>query len=101
MKMRLIWIVGLAAMLLMLPLLAGCGGGEDAASEAESAATAEQPATAEHPAGTEHPAKAATETAAMHDCAGDCGMKAVPEAQMTEVNGKWYCAGCAKKAAEG
>jgi len=100
MKMRVIWIVGIAAMLLMLPLVTGCGDGEDTAAEAESAA-ADQPAAAaaDHP--TEHPTTEATETVAAHDCAGGCGMKAVPEADMTEVNGKWYCAGCAKKAAEG
>ena len=36
----------------------------------------------------------------VHDCAGACGMKDVPEAQLTEIDGKWYCAGCAKAAAE-
>lgn len=28
-----------------------------------------------------------------------CGMKDVPEAQLTEIDGKWYCAGCARKVA--
>jgi hypothetical protein len=37
---------------------------------------------------------------ATHDCAGDCGMTNVPESEMTEIDGKWYCAGCARKAQE-
>lgn len=32
---------------------------------------------------------------ARHDCAGDCGMTDWPEDQMTQIDGKWYCKGCA------
>lgn len=35
-----------------------------------------------------------------HDCAGDCGMKDVPVDQLTEIDGKFYCAGCAKSVME-
>jgi hypothetical protein len=37
---------------------------------------------------------------ATHDCEGACGMTSVPEDQLTEIDGKWYCAGCAAKAKE-
>jgi len=100
MKRRIMLIGSLAALLIMLLIVAGCGGKDDSASQAESAAPAET--KAEHP--TEHPAaqaaETATETAAVHDCAGGCGMTAVPESEMTEIDGKWYCAGCAKKIQE-
>lgn len=65
------------AMGLML-LLVGCSGGEE---------TAETPA-----------AETTTEVAETHDCEGACGMTAVPADKLTEVNGKFYCAGCAGKA---
>ena len=70
-------------------LLAGCGGGDDAATTAEETA----PATEAAPAETEA-------VAVVHDCDGGCGMKDQPEATMTEVGGKWFCAGCADKAKE-
>ena len=38
------------------------------------------------------------EAQATQDCAGDCGMKAVSEDQMTQIDGKWYCGGCKDKA---
>ena len=66
-----------AAMGLML-LLVGCSGGEE---------SAETPA-----------AEATTQVAETHDCDGACGMTAVPVDKLTEVNGKYYCAGCANKA---
>lgn len=46
---------------------------------------------------TEEGAKPAAEVAT-HDCAGDCGMKNVPADQLTEIDGKYYCAGCKDKA---
>jgi hypothetical protein len=64
-------------------LMAACGGGEDTAAEAEQAAPA---------------AEEAMEAVAVHDCDGGCGMKAQPEETMTEIDGKWYCAGCVEKA---
>ena len=88
MNKRLILGASLITLLAFGLLAAGCGGGDDTASQAESAAPAEKAV----------PAESATETVAVHDCAGGCGMTAVPEDQMTEVDGKWYCAGCAKKA---
>ena len=74
------------ALLAVLCMAAGCGGDntEEQAAPAESAAT-------------ETAAETAT-TVATHDCDGGCGMKDVSEANMTEIDGKFYCAGCAKKA---
>lgn len=89
MNKRLILGASLITLLAFSLLIAGCGGGgEDTAAEAESAAPAAEAAP---------PAETATETVAVHDCAGGCGMKAVPEDKMTEIDGKFYCAGCAKK----
>ena len=94
MNKRLILGASLITLLAFSLLIAGCGdGGEDTAAETKSAVPAEEAAPA---------AETATETVAAHDCAGGCGMKAVPEDKMTEIDGKFYCAGCAKKAqAEG
>jgi len=39
--------------------------------------------------------KAAEPVAARHDCAGGCGMMDWPEDQMTEIDGQWFCKGCA------
>lgn len=73
----------LAMLIAALFVMAACGGGDDAATEAEAdAATAEK----------------AMEAVAVHDCEGGCGMKAQPAETMTEVDGKWYCAGCVEKA---
>ncbi len=89
MNKHLILGASLITLLAFSLLIAGCGdGGEDTAAEAESAAPTEEAAPA---------AETATETVAVHDCAGGCGMKAVPEDKMTEIDGKFYCAGCAKK----
>jgi hypothetical protein len=82
------FLILLAALLILMPALTGCGGGES-----EEAATTEQAAPA-----AEETAPAAT--VATHDCDGGCGMTAVPEDQLTEIDGKWYCAGCAAKAAK-
>ncbi len=68
---------------LSLLLLAGCGGGEKSAEAEKAAATGHD----------------AQETqVASHDCDGGCGMTNVPMDQLTEVGGKYYCAGCATKA---
>lgn len=82
MTKKTILATALVALLTLVPLLAGCGGG----GEEESAAPAEKAASAE--------------TVATHDCAGDCGMTNAPEDQMTEIDGKWYCTGCAAKLTE-
>lgn len=39
--------------------------------------------------------KAGETVTARHDCAGGCGMKDWPEDQMTQIEGQWYCKGCA------
>ena len=89
MNKRLILGASLITLLAFSLLIAGCGGGgEDTAAEAESAAPAEEAAPA---------AETATDAVAVHDCAGGCGMKGMPEDKMTEIDGKFYCAGCAKK----
>ena len=76
-------LVVLAAAVFALGLVVGCGGGgEDAAATVEKADAA------------------ATEVA-VHDCDGGCGMKDVPVDEMTVVDGKYYCAECAKKIQEG
>lgn len=75
---RKIALLFLAAVLVVVPALTGCGGGETEQSAAETQA---EPAA----------------TVATHDCDGACGMTSVPEDQLTEVDGKWYCAGCAPK----
>ena len=92
MSRRSILTMTLVAVLFLMPLVAGCGGGstEEKAAPAESAATETAAETTE----------AAAETVATHDCDGGCGMTGVAEAKLTEVEGKWYCAGCAKKAQE-
>ena len=100
MNKRLILGASLISLLAIFLLIVGCGdGGGDTASEAESAAPAEEATATE--AVTEAATEAATETVAMHDCAGGCGMTAMPEDQMTEIEGKFYCAGCAKKMESG
>lgn len=65
---------------LMFALVLGCGGGDDTAADAEKAADEVIVVT-------------------VHDCDGDCGMTGVAVEEMTVVDGKYYCAGCAKKAA--
>jgi ABC-type enterochelin transport system substrate-binding protein len=76
----------LAILVAALFLMTACGGGDEATTQAEDTA----PATEAAPA----------EAVAVHDCDGGCGMKAVPEDKMTEVGGKWFCAGCVDKAKE-
>jgi hypothetical protein len=75
----------LAAGALALGLVTGCGNGGD-----ERAVEQAPPANEAAPHGDAQ--------VAVHDCAGPCGMKAVPETQLTQVDGKWYCAGCVAKA---
>ncbi|MEN8006149.1 MAG: hypothetical protein ABFS42_04000 [Candidatus Krumholzibacteriota bacterium] len=94
MNKRLIIGTSLVSLLALILFVAGCGGGDDAATEAEGAATTEEAAPVE--AAAEEAAETTTEMVAAHDCAGECGMKAVPEDQMVEIEGKWYCGGCAK-----
>lgn len=83
----------LAIMIAALFLLAGCGGGDEAETTAQDAAPATE-------AAAEHPAAGETETVAVHDCDGACGMKDVPMDKLTEVGGKYFCAGCVGKAKE-
>jgi len=80
-------LIILSALVLMLSLVtvAGCGGGEEAA-ETETAAEAETAVDA---------------VVATHDCDGGCGMTNMTAEQTTEIDGKFYCAGCAKHMQEG
>ena len=81
--------VVLAAAVFALGLVVGCGGGgEDEAATGEKADAA---AVEVAPAAIE---------VAVHDCDGACGMKDVQVDKMTVVDGKYDCAGCAKKAEE-
>lgn len=71
MKKTLI-LSGLLILLISLVAVAGCG---------------------DQDAGTEE----ATKVAVTHDCAGDCGMTNMTPEQTKEIDGKFYCTGCAKK----
>lgn len=74
----------LLAVLCMLSLaLVGCGGGGGDDQADQAGPSSDEPTVA-----------------AVHDCAGPCGMTDVPEAQLTKVDGKWYCGGCVVKAQE-
>ena len=91
MNKRIILGATLISLLAIFLFICSCGdGGGDTASQAESAATTEDTAP------VEAAAEETAEIVAAHDCAGGCGMTAMPEDQMTEIDGKWYCAGCAK-----
>lgn len=71
---KLSTLMGLLVLILALGLFSGCGEKTDSG---ETAAETE---------------------VVKHDCAGGCGMTAVPADKMVEVDGKWYCAGCKDKA---
>jgi len=99
---RVLPILGLVVALVLALSLAACSKKTDTQAQKEApppaveqAEQADQAAPAAVPA-ADSTAATATDVAAAHDCAGGCGMTAVPEAQMTEIDGKWYCAGCAK-----
>ena len=81
---KLLIILTLVTLAFALPLVVGCGEKTETADEAATEAVDE--------AVTEAAAEAEVATA---DCAGSCGMKNVPKDQMTEKDGKFYCAGCA------
>jgi len=91
MKNRVILVSTLVFLLALGLCLAGCGGdsGSEQTKQTKSEESAAQTAGEAAPA-TDSP------TVATHDCAGGCGMKDWPEDQLTEIDGKWYCAGCAK-----
>ena len=76
---KMMVILSALALMLALVAFAGCG---DKAAETETE-------------------KADTPVVATHDCDGGCGMKAMPADQTTEIDGKFYCAGCAKHMQEG
>ena len=40
--------------------------------------------------------KADATVVATHDCEGGCGMTDMPASKTTEIDGKFYCSGCAK-----
>ena len=99
MKLRMTLATSLITLLALFLLIAGCGdGGEEEATQTENVVPADEPAAAE---AAEAATEAAADVVATHDCDGGCGMHGVPVDQMTEVEGKWYCAGCAKKVQAG
>lgn len=70
-----ILLTGLFILLVSLVAVAGCG---------------------DQDAGTEESAK----TIVNHDCEGDCGMTNMKPEHTKEIDGKFYCTGCAKKLAD-
>lgn len=76
-------LILMAASLALLLILVGCSNGAD---ENEAATPPAQTAD-----------EAGTQLAAAHDCDGGCGMTAVPMDKLTQINGKYYCQGCAAK----
>jgi hypothetical protein len=87
----------LALAILAVAILAFSGCGKKESAEAQAPQETQAPAAN---TAVETEAATPTEAVAAHDCAGGCGMTNVPEDQLTEIDGKWYCAGCAKKAAD-
>ncbi len=75
-------LVLMALAISLLVFVVGCSGGDNEATEATTEAATE----------------ATTEVAETHDCDGPCPMKDVAMDHLTEINGKFYCAGCAVKA---
>jgi len=73
MKKNLI-LTGLLILLVSLVAVAGCG---DKSADTDEAA----------------------KTIATHDCEGDWGMMNMTPEQTKEIDGKFYCTGCAKKVA--
>jgi len=71
----------LSMSLLAFVLAAGCSGDKEAAESEVNVAADEV-------------------KVAIHDCDGGCGMKDVPVAKLTQKDGKFYCAGCAKHSEE-
>jgi len=99
----------LAILVAALFLMTGCSGSKETANKAEQAeqaaptteAAPSEAAPAETMPAESTPAESMPgEAVATHDCAAGCGMTNVPEDQMTEIDGKWYCAHCAKKMQE-
>ncbi len=85
-------------------LVAGCGS-KDEKAQAEVlqntdsiANEAVPPAPAAAQSTASRAIAAARSTTATHDCDRGCGMTAVPMVQLTEVDGKYYCAGCVEHA---
>jgi Na+-transporting methylmalonyl-CoA/oxaloacetate decarboxylase gamma subunit len=99
----------LAMLLLGLGLLVSCGEKNETAADTSATTTeaVDNAAEAAHDAvdataeaahdAVDATAAAAGDAVVLHDCAGGCGMKDVPETAMVEKDGKWYCAGCAAK----
>lgn len=90
MKKTNLLMMGLAILLVLA--VAACGGDK----KAEVPAAQETAVPAETAPATD--TGTATEVASVHDCDGACGMKNVAMDHLTEIDGKYYCAGCATKA---
>jgi hypothetical protein len=76
MKKNLI-LSGLLILLVSLVAVAGCGD-KDAATD-------------------ETAKEAAADAVVLHDCEGDCGMTQMAAEHTKEIDGHFYCTGCAKK----
>ncbi len=61
----------------LLLLLVGCNGGDKEAANP--------------------PVEESAQVSETHDCDGGCGMTNMPALKTTEIDGKYYCAGCAAK----
>ncbi len=90
-----------AVLLLGLAALYGCGGDAEAnvcaGCDAElDASQAKMVGDAMYCAACAQK-KANEEVIARHDCEGGCGMTDWPEDKMSQIDGKWYCKGCADK----
>ena len=71
----------MSAMILLLSLVVITGCGDNATTDEAT---------------TDEAAKSAETVVATHDCDGGCGMTDMPADKTTEIEGKFYCAGCAK-----
>ncbi len=71
----------LSALILLLSLVSFTGCGDQPADDGATKADATEVAT--------------------HDCDGGCGMTNMPADKTTEIDGKFYCTGCAKHMQEG
>jgi len=72
-------IILLSALVLLVSLVSFTGCGDKPADDAKADAT----------------------VVATHDCDGGCGMTNMPADKTTEIEGKFYCTGCAKHMQEG
>ena len=85
---KLLVLMSVLALVLALGLLTGCGSKSESETAGEAAGQSMDNTSGQAAGGAE---------VAYHDCDGGCGMTHVPMDQLTEIDGKYYCAGCAAK----